>query len=354
MSKIDEQYSGTKQVADALAFDEARLAAWMAEQVEDYEGPLTVSQFRGGQSNPTYKLETPGHSYVLRRKPPGKLLPSAHAVDREFEVMSKLGKAGFPAPKMHGLCMDRDVIGTEFYVMDFVTGRIFWDPLLPDLDKSERGPIYDAANATLAHLHGIDHEAAGLGEYGKPGNYFQRQIGRWSKQYRAAETGTVEAMDKLIDWLPQAALEQERTSVVHGDYRLDNMIFHPTEPRVIAVLDWELSTLGDPLADFTYQLMGWVMPPEIRNGLAGVDIASMGIPTVEEYTEAYCRRTNRDSIPELDFYFAYNIFRLTSIIQGVYARSLQGNASNERAKEMGAAVQPMAEAAWSFAVKAGA
>ena len=354
MSQIDEQFSGTKQVADALAFDEAALASWMAETVDGYEGPLTVSQFRGGQSNPTYKLDTPGRSFVLRRKPPGKLLPSAHAVDREYEVMAKLGAAGFPAPKMHGLCMDRDIIGTEFYVMDFVTGRIFWDPLLPDLDKTERGAIYDASNATLAHLHGIDFQAAGLGEYGKPGNYFQRQIGRWTKQYRAAETGQVEAMDKLIDWLPEAAPEQERTSVVHGDYRLDNMIFHPTEPRVIAVLDWELSTLGDPLADFTYQLMGWVMPPEIRNGFAGIDIASKGIPTIEEYTESYCRRTGRDGIPELDFYFAYNIFRLTSIIQGVYARSLQGNASNERARELGAAVQPMAETAWNFARKASA
>lgn len=354
MSKIDEQYSGTKQVADALAFDEARLAAWMAEQVEDYEGPLTVSQFRGGQSNPTYKLETPGHSYVLRRKPPGKLLPSAHAVDREFEVMSKLGKAGFPAPKMHGLCMDRDVIGTEFYVMDFVTGRIFWDPLLPDLDKSERGPIYDAANATLAHLHSIDHEAAGLGEYGKPGDYFQRQIGRWSKQYKASETSDIPEMDKLIEWLPGAAPDQERTSIAHGDYRLDNMIFHPTEPRVIALVDWELSTLGDPLADITYQLMQWKMPPEMRNGFLGADLKSLGIPTGGEYLKAYCERTGRDRIEDLDFYFAYNTFRFAAIVQGVYHRSLQGNASNEKAKEYGEMVKPLAEAAWGFAKNAGA
>lgn len=354
MSQIDEQFSGTKQVADALAFDEAALAAWMEDQITGFAGPLTVSQFKGGQSNPTYKLTTPDHAYVLRRKPPGKLLPSAHAVDREFEVMSKLGAAGFPAPRMHGLCMDRDVIGTEFYVMDFVAGRIFWDPLLPDLAKDDRAPIYDAANATLAHLHSIDHEAAGLGEYGKPGNYFQRQVGRWSKQYRAAETGTVEAMDKLIAWLPDAAPEQERTSVVHGDYRLDNMIFHPTEPRVIAVLDWELSTLGDPLADFTYQLMGWVMPPEVRNGFLGVDIEALGIPSMETYVAAYCERTGRSSIPDLNFYFAYNIFRLASIVQGVYARSLQGNASNARAQEMGKAVEPLAQAAWGFAKAAGA
>ncbi|WP_417487644.1 phosphotransferase [Maricaulis sp.] len=354
MSDIDDSFSGTKPVADALSFDEGALAEWMSANVAGFQGPLTVEQFKGGQSNPTYKLVTPGRAYVLRRKPPGKLLPSAHAVDREFRVMKALGGAGFPAPVMHGLCMDREVIGTEFYIMDFVEGRIFWDPLLPDLDKAERGAIYDASNATLAHLHGIDFEAAGLGDYGKPGNYFERQIGRWTKQYRAAETTTVPAMDRLIEWLPTAAPEQERTSVVHGDYRLDNMVFHPTEPRVIAVLDWELSTLGDPLADFTYQLMGWVMPPEIRNGLLGVDIASLGIPDIEAYTQAYCERTNRSGIPALDFYFAYNIFRLTSIIQGVYARSLQGNASNSRAAEMGAAVEPMAEAAWGFAKQAGA
>ncbi len=354
MSDIDDSFSGTKPVADALAFDEDVLAEWMTAHVAGFQGPLTVEQFRGGQSNPTYKLVTPGKAYVLRRKPPGKLLPSAHAVDREFRVMKALGGAGFPAPVMHGLCMEREVIGTEFYIMDFVEGRIFWDPLLPDLDKTERGAIYDASNATLAHLHGIDFEAAGLGDYGKPGNYFERQIGRWTKQYRAAETTTVPAMDRLIEWLPTAAPDQERTSVVHGDYRLDNMVFHPTEPRVIAVLDWELSTLGDPLADFTYQLMGWVMPPEIRNGLLGVDIASLGIPDIEAYTQAYCERTNRSGIPALDFYFAYNIFRLTSIIQGVYARSLQGNASNSRAAEMGAAVEPMAEAAWGFAKQAGA
>lgn len=354
MSDIDQSFSGTKAVAEALAFDEAALSAWMQENVDGYEGPLTVSQFKGGQSNPTYKLETPGKSYVLRRKPPGKLLPSAHAVDREHRVMKALGEQGFPAPHMFGLCMDREIIGTEFYVMDFVEGRIFWDGLLPEVAKDDRAAIYDASNATLAHLHSIDFEAAGLGDYGKPGNYFERQIGRWTKQYRAAETETVAEMDKLIDWLPQAAPEQERTSVVHGDYRLDNMIFHPTEPRVIAVLDWELSTLGDPLADFTYQLMGWVMPPEVRGGFLGVDLDAHGIPSMQSYVEAYCERTGRDGIPELDFYFAYNIFRLASIVQGVYARALQGNASNAKAMEMGKAVLPLAQGAWGFAKNAGA
>ena len=348
MSDLDAQFSGTKDVADALKFDQAGLERWMAENVDGYEGPLTVSQFRGGQSNPTYKLTTPGREYVLRRKPPGDLLPSAHAVDREFRVMRALGTVDFPVPKMHGLCEDESVVGTAFYVMDFVEGRIFWDPYLPDLDKADRRAIYDASNKTLAQLHSVDYEAIGLGDYGKPGNYFQRQIGRWTKQYKAAETETIEAMDRLIEWLPENAPEQDRTSIVHGDYRLDNLIFHPTEPRVVAVLDWELSTLGDPLADFTYQLMQWRTPKDIRSGFLGVDLEALGIPTEEEYVAAYCERTGRDGLDQLDFYFAYNIFRLAGIAQGVYARALQGNASNERAKELGALVRPMADYAWGM------
>ncbi|MEO1038519.1 MAG: phosphotransferase family protein [Pseudomonadota bacterium] len=352
MSQLDDAFSGTKPVADALKFDQAALAAWMSEAVGGFSGPLDVQQFKGGQSNPTYKLVTPGQTYVLRRKPPGKLLPSAHAVDREYRVMKALGAAGFPAPAMHGLCEDEAVIGTAFYVMDFVEGRIFWDPYLPDLSADERAAIYDASNATLAQLHAIDVEAAGLVDYGKPGNYFQRQIGRWTKQYKAAETDPIPAMDRLIEWLPANAPEQDRTSVVHGDYRLDNMIFHPTEPRVIAVLDWELSTLGDPLADFTYQLMQWRTPKDIRSGFLGVDLSALGIPSEDEYVAAYCKRTGRDGIANLDFYFAYNIFRLAGIAQGVFARSLQGNASNDKAKELGALVAPMADYAWSIAERA--
>jgi len=352
MSQLDDAFSGTKPVADALKFDQAALEAWLEANVAGYGGPLSVEQFKGGQSNPTYKLVTPGGQYVLRRKPPGKLLPSAHAVDREFKVMAALGEQGFPAPKMHGLCEDESLIGTAFYVMDFVEGRIFWDPYLPDLKPEERAAIYDASNATLAQLHAIDYEAAGLGDFGKPGNYFDRQIGRWTKQYKAAETAPIAAMDRLIDWLPAHAPDQERTSVVHGDYRLDNMIFHAAEPKVIAVLDWELSTLGDPLADFTYQLMQWRTPKDIRSGFLGVDLKALGIPSEEEYVAAYCRRTGRDGIPKLDFYFVYNIFRLAGIAQGVYARSVQGNASNERARELGALVAPMAEYAWSIAENA--
>lgn len=349
VSQLDDAFSGTKPIADALKFDEAALSRWMAAHVDKYAGPLSVEQFKGGQSNPTYKLVTPTARYVLRRKPPGKLLPSAHAIDREFEVMRALGAQGFPVPVMHGLCEDESVIGTAFYVMDFVEGRIFWDPYLPDLPAAERAAIYDASNAALAQLHAIDYAAAGLADYGKPGNYFERQIGRWTKQYKAAETHEIKAMDALIAWLPEHAPAQERTSVVHGDYRLDNMIFHPTEPRVIAVLDWELSTLGDPLADFTYQLMQWRTPTEIRSGFLGVDLAALGIPTEAEYVAAYCRRTGRDSIPALEFYIAYNIFRLAGIAQGVYARAMQGNASNARGRELGALVEPMADYAWSIA-----
>ncbi|MBI1264949.1 MAG: phosphotransferase [Alphaproteobacteria bacterium] len=352
MSRLDDAFSGTKAVADALAFDEHALEAWMEAHVDGFAGPLTVEQFKGGQSNPTYKLVTPGHAYVLRRKPPGTLLASAHAVEREYQVMKALGAQGFPVPHMHALCEDDQVIGTVFFVMDFVEGRIFWDAYLPDLAPEARAALYDASNAALAQLHAIDVEAAGLSDYGRPGNYFERQIARWTKQYKAAETTPIAAMNRLIDWLPAHAPAQERISVVHGDYRLDNMIFHPTEPRVIAVLDWELSTLGDPLADFTYQLMQWRTPKEIRSGFLGVDLKALGIPTEDEYVAAYCRRTGRDGIENLDFYFVYNIFRLAGIAQGVYARSVQGNASNERARELGALVAPMADYAWSIAQRA--
>ncbi|MEE2565962.1 phosphotransferase [Hyphobacterium marinum] len=353
MSDIDESFSGTKPVADALKFDEAALRAWMADNVGGADGDLTVRQFKGGQSNPTYRVEAGGRSYVLRRKPPGKLLPSAHAVDREYRVMKALGEAGFPVPVMHGLCEDPDVLGTAFYVMDFVEGRIFWDPMLPDVDREERAAIYDAMNATLAALHAFDPEVLGLGDYGKPDAYIPRQIARWSKQYKASETRAIASMDRLIDWLPDAAPAQDRSAIVHGDFRLDNMIFAPNEAKVVAVLDWELSTLGDPLADFTYQLMQWRTPKEIRNGFLGVDLDALNIPSEASYVAAYCRRTGRESLPKLDFYFAYNLFRLAAIVQGVYHRSTLGNASNAKAQEYGAMVEPMADYAWTFAERAG-
>ena len=347
--------SGTKPVDPRHAIDEAKLAAWLEANVEGYAGPLEVRQFKGGQSNPTYQLVTPAKRYVLRRKPPGKLLPSAHAVDREYKVISGLNKAHFPVAQAYALCMDEAVIGTIFYVMENVEGRILWDGTLPDYQPAERRAIYEAQIDTLAALHNVDYEAVGLGDYGKPGNYFARQIDRWTKQYKASETATIDEMDKLIDWLPKSCPVDDKTSIVHGDYRLDNMILHPTEPRVIAVLDWELSTLGNPLADFSYFLMNWVMPFDQRGGLSGIDdLASYGVPTIPEAVERYCQATGRDGLPELDWYFAYNLFRLAGICQGIVGRVRDGTAASAHAQLMEARVPILAKGAWSFAQKAGA
>ncbi|MDE2500018.1 MAG: phosphotransferase family protein [Alphaproteobacteria bacterium] len=352
-----DRYSGTKDVADALSFDTARLETYLAEHIDGFAGPLEVRQFKGGQSNPTYQLITPDRKYVLRRKPPGKLLPSAHAVDREFRIISALHPTGFPVARPYLLCEDDAVIGTMFYVMDCVEGRIFWDGTLPGLDPAERRAIYDAMNQTLAQLHGIDYQNAGLGDYGKPGNYIARQIARWSKQYQASETETITEMDKLIAWLPAHLPQDERASIVHGDFRIDNMVMHPSEPRVLAVLDWELSTIGDPLADFTYHLMQWQMPTldALSSGsLLGQDLHALGIPTVEDYVASYCRRTGRTTIPDMNYYAAYNFFRLAGILQGIVGRVRDGTAANANAAQNAAAVRPLAERAWHFAKLAGA
>jgi len=347
--------SGTKPVDPRHAIDEAKLAAWLEANVAGYAGPLEVRQFKGGQSNPTYQLVTPGKKYVLRRKPPGKLLPSAHAVDREYKVISGLNKAHFPVAQAYALCMDEEIIGTIFYVMENVEGRILWDGTLPDYQPAERRAIYEAQIDTLAALHNVDYEAVGLGDYGKPGNYFARQIDRWTKQYKASETTSIAEMDQLIDWLPKSCPVDDKTSIVHGDYRLDNMILHPTEPRVIAVLDWELSTLGNPLADFSYFLMNWVMPSDQRGGLSGIDdLVSYGVPTIPEAVERYCKATGRDGLPELDWYFAYNLFRLAGICQGIVGRVRDGTAASAHAQLMEARVPILAKGAWSFAQKAGA
>jgi aminoglycoside phosphotransferase (APT) family kinase protein len=349
-----ETFSGTQEVVERLRFDEKSLAAYMADHVEGFRGPLTVRQFKGGQSNPTYQLITPAKKYVLRRKPPGKLLPSAHAVDREYRVITALGKTGFPVARSYCLCEDETVIGTAFYVMDCVDGRIFWEPRLPGMEPKERFAIYDSMNETFARLHTVDYEKLGLGDFGKPGNYFARQIGRWSKQYLASQTETIPEMDRLLEWLPATIPAGDETTIVHGDYRIDNMIFHPTEPRVAAVLDWELCTLGHPLADFSYHVAQWRMPSGVFNGLADADLAGLGIPTEAEYAAAYCRRTGRKSIPELDWYFAYNVFRLAAILQGIAGRVRDGTASNAQAAQTASAVKPLAEIAWRFAVRAGA
>ena len=347
-------FSGTKPVEERHRFDEARLEPWLRENVEGFEGPLEIRQFKGGQSNPTYELITARARYVLRRKPPGKLLPSAHAVDREFRVISALWPTGFPVARPYALCTAESVIGTMFYVMEKVEGRIFWDGRLPDLPGEERGAVYGAEIETLARLHTTDPAAVGLGDFGKPGNYFARQVDRWSKQYRASETRPIRAMDRLLAWLPQTLPEDDGVSIVHGDYRLDNLIIAPDAPRVAAVLDWELSTLGNPLADFSYFLMQWVMPAEQRGGLAGLDVAAHGIPTMQEAVEQYAALTQRSGVPALDWYFAYNLFRLGAICQGIAGRVRDGTAASAHALVMAERVEPLGQAAWSFAQKAGA
>ncbi|MBW3618037.1 MAG: phosphotransferase family protein [Proteobacteria bacterium] len=350
----EDAFTGVKPVEERHRFDEAALEGWLRANLDGFEGPLSVSQFKGGQSNPTYRLDTPARAYVLRRKPFGPLLPSAHAVDREFTVISGLHRAGFPVARPYALCTDPEVIGAIFYVMSAVEGRVFWDGALPDSSPAERRALYQAEIATLAQLHQLDPAAIGLGDYGKPGNYFSRQVDRWTRQYRASETDPIPAMNRLMDWLPETTPVQSRVSVVHGDYRLDNIMMHPSEPRVAAVLDWELSTLGDPLADFSYLLMNWVMPADGRSGLAGIDLPALGIPTLGEAVAQYCRLTDRDGLPELDWFFSYNLFRLAAILQGIAGRVRDGTASSAQAIQMASRAPLLAEAAWSFAIKAGA
>lgn len=348
-----EAFKGVKPVEERNRLDESALAGWLESNVEGFKGPLTVMQFKGGQSNPTFQLVTPTRKYVLRKKPGGKLLPSAHAVDREYRVISALHPTGFPVARPYALCEDDSVIGAMFYVMDMVEGRVLWNGALPECTPQERRAIYSNKLETLAKLHTTDHVAIGLGDYGKAGNYFARQIDRWSKQYKLSETETIEEMNTLIDWLPRTIPPGERTSIVHGDYRLDNLILHESEPRVIAVLDWELSTLGDPLGDFTYYLMSWMMPNDGRAGLGGLDLKSLDIPTLEETVANYCQLTGRDGIPALDWYFAYNAFRLAGILQGIAGRVRDGTAASAHATEMIKRIRPLASAAHGFARKAG-
>jgi aminoglycoside phosphotransferase (APT) family kinase protein len=345
MKSRQEQFSGTRDTLEALKFDPDPLQEYMLSHVEGFHGPLAVRQFRGGQSNPTYLLESPSGKYVLRRKPPGKLLKSAHAVDREYRVISALYAADFPVPRPYVLCKDEEIVGTMFFIMEFVEGRIYWDLDLPDSDPGERRAIYEHANQTIADLHTFDYEQIGLSDFGKPGNYFARQISRWSKQYAASETSKITAMNKLIAWLPDNIPDDESATVVHGDYRLDNMIIHPTEPRIIAVLDWELSTIGHPLGDFTYHLMAWQMP-EIgigSTGLQGKDLEVLGIPSEEEYVARYCAKTGRDDgIANRDFYSAYNFFRIAAILQGIAGRVRDGTAASVHAERAANAVAPLA------------
>jgi len=344
-----DQFIGVKPVEERHRFDVARLEQFLRGKIDDWRGPLTIEQFKGGQSNPTYRISAGGRRYALRRKPPGKLLPSAHAVDREYKVIKALHGVGFPVAKPWVLCEDESVIGTAFYVMDCVEGRVLWDQALPGMSRDDRAAIWDELNRVIAWLHGVDYRAVGLEDFGKPGDYVARQVSRWSKQYLASETQKIEAMDNLIAWLPKNVPAGDETSVVHGDYRLDNAIFHPVEPRILAVLDWELSTLGHPLADFSYHCMSWHIQPGKFRGIAGLDYEALGIPTERQYIDLYCRRTGRAGIDPStwDYYMAYNLFRMAAILQGIAKRVLDGTAASTHAAEAGSRAPMLAELGWA-------
>ncbi len=354
-----DAFTGTKPVADSHAFDSAALQAYLETNLDGFSGPLAVEQFKGGQSNPTYKLNTPGASYVMRAKPgpAAKLLPSAHAIDREFTVMRALHGSGVPVPRMLLLCDDEAIIGRAFYVMEFMQGRVLWDQSLPGMAPAQRGAIYDEMNRVIAALHSVDVKGAGLDGYGKPGNYFDRSIGRWGKQYLASITEPIVEMERLMEWLPAhmpaSARDDNQASVVHGDFRLDNLVFHASEPRVLAVLDWELSTIGHPLADFSYHCMSWHIPASLSRGIGGLDIAALGIPDEKSYVRSYCERTGRadpDAVmADWNFYMAYNLFRMAGILQGIAKRVVDGTASNAQAKAAGAGARPLAEMGWRIA-----
>jgi len=358
MTSIDRQraFSGTKEMVAALRIDGTQLEAYLAAQIPGFTGPLTVKQFKGGQSNPTYLLETPSHRYVLRRKPPGKLLPSAHAVDREYRVIRALHAQDFPVAEPLVYCSDESVVGTAFYVMDFVDGRVFWEPQMPGSDAVERTAVYDSMNETIARLHAFDPAKIGLADFGKGEKYVARQVDRWSKQYRASETEKIDAMERLIEWLPQNIPASGPVRLVHGDYRLDNLIVSRDQPKIIAVLDWELSTLGDPLADFSYHLMTWHMPhSESAAGtatLVGHDLHSLGIPSMSDYVDSYVARTGLDPRPALPVYLAYNFFRIAAILQGIIGRVRDGTATSEFAPAKAEMIRPLAEKAWDFAQQA--
>ena len=351
-----ETFSGTKAVEAHLQLDLTRLEPYLQQQIPDYQGPLTLKRFKGGQSNPTYQLVTPGRSYVLRRKPSGALLPSAHAVDREYRVIKALHGAGFPVPRPFVLCENVSIIGTMFYVMEMVEGRVLWEMTLPGMPVTERAAIYDSMVSTLASLQRLDYRQLGLTDFGKPTDYFARQLSRWGKTYGISETETIPEMDRLNRWLPANVPGDDETSLVHGDYRMDNVIMHATEPRVVAVLDWELSTLGHPLGDFTYHLLPWLLPTmgEKISNLGGVDLLSLGIPTLDQYISRYCALTGRAEISHLDFYSAYTVWRLACIYQGIIKRVKEGTAASSDAPQSADLVRELAAIAWGYAVKAGA
>ena len=346
--------SGTRPVPDALRFDEQALSRWLGEHVDGFREPIAISQFKGGQSNPTYRIEAASGAYVLRRKPPGKLLPGAHAVEREYRVLAALGREDFPVPRVYALCEDDSVIGTPFYVMDMVPGRIVWEAQFPGLNRDERRAHFDAMNATIARLHSFDPEALGLGDYGKASGFVERQVARWSKQYLSdTAAGRIDEMDRLVDWLGKnLPPDSGEARIAHGDFRCDNMIFDAEAPVVRAVLDWELSTLGDPAADFTYHLLMYRMPSGVFSGLAGMDLGALGTPSEDEYVADYCRRTGRDHLPNKDYLIVFCLFRLAAILHGIKGRLARGNASSAHAAQMVERLEPLAELAWAEAEKA--
>jgi aminoglycoside phosphotransferase (APT) family kinase protein len=357
-----EHFVGTGPVAEMHRFDTLALQNYLSAHLKGFAGPLAVEMFKGGQSNPTYKLITPAQTYVMRAKPGpvAKLLPSAHAIEREFKVMHGLFGTPVPVARMHLLCEDESVIGRAFYIMEFVQGRVLWDQSLPGMTRTERGAIYGEMNRVMAALHCVKFAECGLADYGKPGNYFERQIGRWSKQYQASITQPIEEMDKLMAWLPAnipaSARDESQVSIVHGDYRMDNLVFHPTEPRILAVLDWELSTLGHPLADFSYHCMAWHIPPGAFRGIGGLNLAELGIPSEDDYIRMYCERAGAGSPQALradwNFYLAYNMFRIAAILQGIAKRVEAGTASSAQAVSSGAGAKPLAQMAWKYAQQA--
>ena len=343
---------GTDTVLDKHRFDVGAFERYLTPRVPDFTGPVSVWQFRGGQSNPTYYVHTPTREYVLRRKPPGKLLPSAHAVEREYRVITGLQNTGVPVPKTYVLCEDTEVIGTAFYLMEYVRGRILPDPRLPDMPPRERAAIYDSMNQVLAALHCVDWQAVGLGDFGRTGAYVARQIHRWSQQYRASETERIEAMEKLIAWLPEHIPAEDETSLVHGDFRLHNSVVHPTEPRIVAILDWELSTLGHPLSDVAYNCLPFRLPGDVFEGFANQ--VPEGIPSEAAYVAAYCKRTGRSHIPHWDYYVAFSMFRLSAIAQGIMGRVVSGTANDPNARARGARARPLAEQGWRVLEESGA
>lgn len=354
MSTSAQANVGTTPVRPGYEIDLARLSEWMSNHVSDYAGPLSVEQFKGGQSNPTYKLITPNRCYVLRRKPPGPILPGAHAVEREARVQSALGAAGFPVPRIHALCTDETIVGTPFYVMDLVAGRIFWDATLPEVPREQRPEYFRALSQTLARLHRLDPQAVGLGDYGRTGGYVQRQLRRLSEQYRNDTlAGRDENMDRLIDWLEEHRPDDDRTAIVHGDYRCDNVIFHPDQPQVIAVLDWELSTLGHPIADFAYHALMYHVPPHIVAGLVDADLEALNIPTEQEYVAAYANTLGLETIADYDYYLCFSLFRLAAIFHGIRGRVARGTAVSAHAHSRAEAFPLLAELGWRRASTVG-